>query len=30
MTEGAANLEQEWRTSGRWAGIVRPYRAQDV
>ena len=30
MTEGAANLEQEWRTSERWAGIVRPYRAHDV
>ena len=30
MTEGAANLEQEWRTSERWAGIVRPYRSHDV
>jgi len=30
MTEGAANLEREWSTSERWAGIVRPYRAHDV
>ena len=30
MTGGVAELEQEWRTSSRWTGIVRPYGAADV
>src|SRR2546429_5812599 len=25
-----AELEQDWRSSERWAGIVRPYGAADV
>ncbi len=27
---GHPNLESEWRTNPRWAGIVRPYSADDV
>ena len=30
MTGGVTELEQEWRTSSRWTGIVRPYGAADV
>src|SRR5437870_300555 len=30
MGGGTAELEQDWRSSERWAGIVRPYGAADV
>src|SRR5256714_10460024 len=30
MATETVELEQEWRTSERWAGIVRPYGAVDV
>ena len=30
MTGGLGVLERDWRTSDRWAGIVRPYGASDV
>jgi len=30
MGRGTAELEQDWRTSERWAGILRPYGAEDV
>src|SRR5205807_8385757 len=30
MTNRLGLLEQKWRTSDRWAGIVRPYGAADV
>jgi isocitrate lyase len=30
MTIGLGVLERDWRTSDRWAGIVRPYGAADV
>ncbi|TLZ58088.1 MAG: isocitrate lyase, partial [Methanobacteriota archaeon] len=30
MATETVELEQEWRTSDRWAGILRPYGAADV
>src|SRR5712691_2035703 len=30
MGQETAELEQDWRTSERWAGILRPYGAEDV
>src|SRR5256885_11794912 len=30
MATETVELEQEWRTSERWAGILRPYGAADV
>ena len=30
MGREATELEQEWRTAERWAGIMRPYAAADV
>ncbi len=30
MSTEARELEESWKTSDRWAGILRPYRAEDV
>jgi isocitrate lyase len=30
IKESAAQLEQSWKSDPRWAGVVRPYRGEDV